>query len=97
MEHRLVNNFSNNIPHAEHLNWNIWTSKTIIIVQLLSQVRLFATPWTIACKVPLSFTISQSLLKCMSIELVMLSKHLTLCHIVFKNIIKYQKKKFYAI
>ena len=34
------------------------------------------TPWTIACQVPLSSTISQSLLKFMSIELVMLSNHL---------------------
>ena len=38
------------------------------------------TPWTAANQAPLSSTISQSLLKFMSIESVMLSKHLTLCH-----------------
>ena len=37
------------------------------------------TPWTIACQASLSFIISLSLLKLMSIELVMLSKHLILC------------------
>ena len=42
-------------------------------------VRLFATPWTAACWVPLSSTVSRSLLKLMSIELVMLSNHLILC------------------
>ena len=40
----------------------------------------FATPWSAACQVPLSFTISHSLLKFTSLELVMLSNHLTLCH-----------------
>ena len=48
-------------------------------VQLLSHVRLFATPWTAACQVSLSITISQSLLKLMSIESVMPSNHLILC------------------
>ena len=49
-------------------------------VQSLSRVRLFATPWTAAHQAFLSFTISQSLLKFMSIELVMPSNHLILCH-----------------
>ena len=48
-------------------------------VQSLSCVRLFATPWTVACQTSLSITNSQSLLKLMSIELVMLSNHLILC------------------
>ena len=48
-------------------------------VQLLRHVRLFATPWTAACQVSLSITISQSLLKLMSIESVMPSNHLILC------------------
>ena len=39
-----------------------------------------ATPWTVACQASLSFTISKSLLKLISIELVMPSKHLVLCH-----------------
>ena len=46
------------------------------VVLSLSHVQLFVTPWTVACQVPLPFTISQSLLKFMSIELVMLSNHL---------------------
>ena len=49
-------------------------------VQLLSRVRLFATPWTEAHQVSLSITNSQSLLKCMSIESVIPYNHLFLCH-----------------
>ena len=41
---------------------------------------ILATPWTAACQASLSFTISQSLLKFMSIESVMPSNHLILCH-----------------
>ena len=48
-------------------------------VQSLSHVQLFATPWTAACQASLSITNSQSLLKLMSIESVMLSNHLILC------------------
>ena len=48
--------------------------------QSLSRVRLFATPWIAARQVSLSITISQSSLKLPSIELVMPSSHLTLCH-----------------
>ena len=48
-------------------------------VQSLSRIQLFVTLWTAACKASLSFTISWSLLKLMSIELVMLSNHLILC------------------
>ena len=46
---------------------------------VLSHVQLFATPWTIACQASLSFTIPRSLLKLMSIELVMPSNHFILC------------------
>ena len=49
-------------------------------VQWLSCVRLFATPWTVARQASLSITNSQSLLKLMSIESVMPSSHLILCH-----------------
>ena len=49
-------------------------------VQLFSHVCLFATPWTAACQAFLSITKSQSLLKLMSIELVMLSNHFILYH-----------------
>ena len=49
-------------------------------VQSLSRVQLFVTPWTAACQTSVSITNSWSLLKLMSIELVMLSNHLILCH-----------------
>ena len=49
-------------------------------VQLLSRVWLFATPWIIACQASLSITDSWSLPKLMSIESVMPSSHLILCH-----------------
>ena len=49
-------------------------------VQSLSRVRLFATPWTAARQASLSITNSRSLLKFMSIESVMPSNHLVLCH-----------------
>ena len=49
-------------------------------VQLLSCVQLFATPWTVACQASLSITNSWSLSKLISIELVMPSNHLILCH-----------------
>ena len=48
-----------------------------VVVQLLSGVRFFASPWT----APLSFTVSQSLLRFVSIESMMLSNHLILCHL----------------
>ena len=49
-------------------------------VQSLSHVQVFATPWTAACQASLSITSSQSLFELMSIELVMPSNHLILCH-----------------
>ena len=49
-------------------------------VQLLSRVQLFVTPWTAACQASLSITNSRSLLKLMSIESVMPSNQLILCH-----------------
>ena len=55
------------------------TSLWISSVQLLSRVWLFVTPWTAARQVSLSITNSWSLLKLMSIELVMPSNHLILC------------------
>ena len=48
-------------------------------VQLLSHVQLFTPPWNAACQASLSITNSRSLLKLMSIELVMPSNHLILC------------------
>ena len=58
-----------------------WKAKLFVVaVQSLSPVWLFATLWTASCQASLSFTTSQSLLKLMSLESVMLSKHLILCH-----------------
>ena len=51
-----------------------------VVVQSLSHVWLFVTPWTTARQVSLSFTISWSLLKFLSIELMKPSNHLILCH-----------------
>ena len=60
---------------ATELNWT-----TVYSVQSLSRVWLFATPWTEARQASLSITNSQSLLKLMSIALVMPSNHLILCN-----------------
>ena len=53
--------------------------KKNVVVQSLSRVWLFVTPWAAARQTSLSFTISQNLLKLMSIESVMPSNHLILC------------------
>ena len=55
-------------------------SVCLVCAQSLSHVQLFATPWTAIGQAPLSSVILWSLLKFMSIELVMLSNHLALCH-----------------
>ena len=49
-------------------------------IQSLSRVQLFVTPWTAGCQAFLSISNSRSLLKLMSIESVMPSNHLILCH-----------------
>ena len=55
-------------------------------VQLLSHVRLFVTPWTVAHQVSLSIINSQSLLKLISIDSVMSSNHLILCRPLLPSI-----------
>ena len=76
---------------------------TIIGFQLLSHVQLFATPWTAVCQTSLSFTISWSLLKLMSIESVMPSNHLILCCplllllSIFSNIIVFSSELAFCI
>ena len=64
--------------------WNVIHQSTkmyvVVAVQLLNHVQLSATPWPAAHQASLSFIISWSLLKFMSIESVMLSNHLILCH-----------------
>ena len=59
--------------------WNA-TWEGFSSVQSLSCVQLFATPWSAACQTSLSITNSQSLLKLMSIESVIPSNHVILCH-----------------
>ena len=73
------------------LNWNacIWDSfryiyiyrwiDVVVIVQLLSLVWIFGTPWITACQASVSFNISWSLIQFMSFELVMPSNLLILC------------------
>ena len=51
-----------------------------VLHSLLEFAQLFVTPWTAAHQAPLSFTLSWSLLKFMSIESVMLSNHLIFCY-----------------
>ena len=51
----------------------------LTVIQSLSLVQLFATPWTAACQASLSITNSRSLLKLMSVESVMPFNHLILC------------------
>ena len=64
-------------------NVPVWLSKLfyqiVVAVQSLSCVRFFVIPWTAPCQAFLSSIISQSLIKFMSIELVILSNHLILC------------------
>ena len=63
-----------------NLNYKISTHESISAVHSLSHVQLFVTPWTAARQASLSITNSQSSLKPMSINLVMPSNHLILCH-----------------
>ena len=75
-------------PHLSHLlHWQTGSVQLeppntvqFSSVQLLCHVQLFVTPWTSAYQASLSNTNSQSLLKLMSIMLVMPSNHLILCH-----------------
>ena len=68
----------------------------VVVVQMLSRVRLFSTWWTAANQASLSSTISQSLLKLISIELVMPSKYLILCcsHLLLPSI--FPSVKFFS-
>ena len=52
----------------------------VVAVSSLSHVQLFAVPWIAACQACLSFTVSLSLLKLMSIESLIPSEYLILCH-----------------
>ena len=74
-----------NIVCFKNRNFKFWNNHVYQLfifssVQSLSRVWLFATPWTAARQASLSITNSQSLLKLMSLESVMPSNHLILCH-----------------
>ena len=76
-------------PISDSFEWQPWETntlysfyqnrETLCFVHSLSHVRLFATPWTAVRQVSLSFTISWSLLRLMSIDLMMPSNYLILC------------------
>ena len=67
-------------PYKDHGNDKPPPVKSISSVQSLSRVRRFATPWTAACQAFLSIINFWNLLKLMSIESVVPSNHLILCH-----------------
>ena len=64
--------------------WELGRDKwgSFVVVQPLGHVRFISTPWTAALQAPLSSTVSQSLLKFLSIESVMLPNHLILCRLL---------------
>ena len=68
------------LAFLERVLWMSCLAFPIVVVQSLSHIQLFVTPRTATCQACLSFTISHSLLKFMSIESVMLSNHLIFCH-----------------
>ena len=80
------------LPYSQNRNGSLFTLKysiswlqcldsfVAVVVQSLSHVQLFATSWSVTCQVSLSSAISWSLLKLMSIWLMMPSNHLILCH-----------------
>ena len=69
--------------------WTVWAAEMFhilfssLLLLSLSHVQLFVISWTAARQASLSFTISWSLLKLMSIELMVPSNHLILCHPLF--------------
>ena len=66
-------------PFKKNFNCQSVTKSFVVVAELLSHVRVFVTPWTAARQASLSLTDSRSLLKLMSIELVMPTNHLILC------------------
>ena len=73
-----------NVSFGDLENIGSWVMQTsqmlVVVVQSLSDVQFFVTPWIAACQASPSITISPSLLKLMSIESVMPFNHLILCH-----------------
>ena len=83
---RLAVLFSKHAQKKSFENNTFLASFTFVVVQSLSCVQLFATPWTAERQTSLSFTISRSLLKLMSIESVTPSNHLILLPSIFPSI-----------
>ena len=77
IKNQLSDAFNNNMPSKFLLQH--FESTHFLVVHSLSHVQRFATPWTAASQVSLSFTVSWSQLTFMSIESMMLSNHLILC------------------
>ena len=83
--------------HFENRKFPLIILISFSVVQSLSPVQLFVTPRTAACQAVLSFTVSWTSLRLMSIELVMLSSHLVLCcplllSSIFPNIMIFSKE-----
>ena len=72
--------YSNNTLFSLVIFQHNFLSKHLLLFSLLSCVQLFVTTWTAAHQASLSFIISPSLLKRMSIDSVMPSNHVILCH-----------------
>ena len=86
-ERKRQNPVSNLVPNIESnwlIDWLIYWFIQFSSVQSLSHVQFFVTPWTAARQASLSITNSRSLLKFMSIESVMQSNHLILCHLLLQ-------------
>ena len=67
-------------PEIESRSPALQADSLMPVIWLLSHVHLFVTPWTAACQASPFFTISWSLLRLMSIELMMPTNYLILCH-----------------
>ena len=81
----ILQSFSPGCEVLSFLRTSLWllkqrSSKDICCCSVPSRVQLFSTPWAAVCQVSSSFTMAQSLLKLMSIESMMPSNHLILCH-----------------
>ena len=71
LQRNRTNRRNTHIDTHKHTRTHAHADALAIIVQLLSRIRLFVTPWTAARQAPLSFTISWDLLRLMSTESVM--------------------------
>ena len=80
----------------------VFNTVIVVVVQSISFIQLSVTPWTTALQASLSITISQSLLRFVSIESVMLSNHHILCHplllpSIFPSIRAFSKERAHCI